>query len=210
MEEMSGRRCCCGYYCSLLHNIYLMGRMGRILERKWFSLEQGVLSQPVLHRVAQDIVSCFDQHWTYPEVWIGTDSQITGASKRYMYSPVIVVHLGNKINKIYYTKFIRRLKKVDPSNEELFKKYNAKRLLDEGLITNEISAALVHVLSDYELWRLTLRLHYDFSPHAKHWSNDAYRAIQEYIQYLPFQHEVYFKPLATCASKAADRTVRLG
>jgi predicted RNase H-related nuclease YkuK (DUF458 family) len=186
-----------------------MQRAGKILDADRFSLTGGKLRQPVLDVVVDSIIDCFTKHYDYPEIWVWTDSQQTRRCS-YKYSPVIVLHLGNKINKIFYTKFISTPYHLYSPNDEAFHYLNTQRLTKEGIITIAVAKQLFGILSAHELSWQQMQLHFDYNLDEDLGSHAAYQEIQKLIHTQDFLDEknYYFKPHALWATKAADMILR--
>lgn len=162
---------------------------------------------PVIELVVKEIVTCFEQYEQYPAIRVGTDSQKLQIKNTYMFSPVIVLHLGNKFNRIFYTTFLRTFR-TSPADRFAFAERNVKRLTDEGRITINIARELCRTLQDTSLPVLIPELHFDYNIDEHYASHEAYHAIQSLIQELEFLHEPHYKPHAIGATKAADRIIR--
>lgn len=189
-----------GMFCS-------MGRMMRILEKDWYSLTWGKLSDSVIDVVMREISKCFSEQWFFPAVWIGTDSQKLERNTNYLFSSVIVLHLWNKFNRIFYTTFSRTFR-TTTVDAIAFAARNIKRLTDEGRMTINIAQQLCLALQDRSMEEIIPELHFDYNLDNDYASHRAYQAIQELVQTLTFVNNPLYKPDALWATKAADRIIR--
>ncbi len=182
----------------------MMRRAAKILDASWFSLTHGKLATPVLQAVINDIKECFTTYQEYPEVRVWTDSQKT-RTKNYQYSPVVVLHLWNKCNRIFYTKYLQRGYK---DSVESFENFNTRRLSREWHITIAIADELFHALINQDIAQIEMKMHFDYNLDEEFASNKAYHAIQALISTIDFPHSLSYKPNACGATKAADMVIR--